>query len=61
MQFNLQKVDSKHYNSMEDVDRIANELKGQYKKIYVICFPDEQEDIEQIFEKYSIRNKDYSN
>jgi hypothetical protein len=49
MEFNLQKVDSKHYNSMEDVEKIANELKGQYKKIYVICFPDEQQDIVEIF------------
>ena len=61
MQFNLQMVDFKHYNSMDDVDRIANDLKGQYKNIYVVCFPDEQEDIELIFEKYSIRSKDYSN
>jgi hypothetical protein len=42
MQRKLQNVDSKEYNSMDDIERIGDELKGQYKKIYVICFPDEQ-------------------
>ncbi len=46
---------------MEDIDRIGEELKGMYKKVYVICFPHEQHDIEQIFQKYSIKNKPYSN
>jgi len=27
---------------MDDIEKIGDELKGQYKKIYVICFPDEQ-------------------
>ena len=54
MQRKLQNVDSKPFESMEDIDRIGDELKGMYKKVYVICFPHEQQEIEQIFEKYSV-------
>jgi len=61
MQRKLQNVDSKSFESMEDIDRIGDELKGMFKKVYVICFPHEQQEIEQIFEKYSIKNKPYSN
>ena len=42
MQFSLQKIDSVSYSNMDDIDRIGNNLKGQFKKIYVICFPYEQ-------------------
>lgn len=30
---------------MEDIDRIGDELKGMYKKVFVICFPHEQHEI----------------
>lgn len=39
MQRKLQNVDSKPFDSMEDIDRIGDELKGMYKKVFVICFP----------------------
>jgi hypothetical protein len=45
MQRRLEKVDSKPFNSMDDIEAIGEELKGQYKKVHVICFPDEKDDI----------------
>ena len=36
---------------------IAIEIKGKYRKVYVVCFEDEKQTIESIFKEYSICNK----
>ena len=40
MQNKLENVDSKPYNTMDDIEQIGDELKGQYKKVYIVCFPE---------------------
>jgi len=42
MQRQLRGLDSRMFNTMEDVELIAAALKGQYSKVYVICYPTEQ-------------------
>ena len=38
----LQGVECRAFGDMGDVEGIAEQLKGQYRKIYVICYPTEQ-------------------
>ena len=41
----LNKLDDRVYQTMEEVEDIAVEIKGKYKKVYVVCFQDEQQEI----------------
>jgi hypothetical protein len=53
----LRNFDSKPYNNIIEVDEISRSIKGRYKKVYVICLPEEREEIEKVFSSYSIKNK----
>lgn len=44
-----------------EIDEISRNIKGRYKKVFVICFPDEKTEIESCFASYSIQNKGIPN
>ena len=53
----LRGLDDRVYTTMDEVEDIAYDIKGKYRKVYVVCFEDEKQEIENIFNKYSIKNK----
>jgi hypothetical protein len=57
----LKNFENKPYNNFIEVDDISRNIKGRYKKVYTICFPDEKQEIENIFNSYAIQNKGISN
>ena len=42
---------------MEEIEDIALEIKGRFRMVYVVCFKEEKEDIEEIFNSHAICNK----
>jgi hypothetical protein len=38
----LKNFENKPYNNFIDLEEIARNIKGRYKKVYAICFPDEK-------------------
>lgn len=41
----LKGLDDRVYQTMGEVEEIAIEIKGKYKKVYVVCFEDEKQEI----------------
>lgn len=53
----LRGLDDRVYTNMQELQTIAIDIKGKYRKVYVVCFEDERQQIQNIFNKYSIKNK----
>lgn len=45
------------YYGLSDMDRIAQEIKGKFKKVYVICQKEEEDFIRNVLDQYSIKTK----
>jgi hypothetical protein len=57
----LKNFENKPYTNSFDLEDIARNIKGRYKKVFVICLPDERTEIETVFTSYAIQNKGIPN
>lgn len=49
------------YNTIEEIDRIAQDIKGKFRHVMVICDKDDYGSIETMLNEYSIKTKPLSN
>ena len=49
--------ENKQYTTLEQLDEIAKEIKGRFRKVYVICEPEDKNYIERKLDEYSIKTK----
>ena len=57
----VKRCENKQFESLEQIDEIAKEIKGKFRKVFVICEPEDRNFIERKLDEYSIKTKSKSN